>query len=94
VLALRKVLVFHVWAGHEFQGHHQVVSIVHCGRAAGDGEGGGMMDDSRIRRAKADIDDARTILCELADELTDNNLEAARFALNVSIQHLNILEAR
>jgi len=52
------------------------------------------MDDSRIRRAKADIDDARTILCELADELDDDNLEAARFALNVSIQHLNILEAR
>jgi len=52
------------------------------------------MDDSRIRRAKAEIDDARTTLAELADELTDNNLEAARFALNVSIQHLNIMEAR
>jgi hypothetical protein len=51
------------------------------------------MDDSRIRHAKALVDDARTILSEIADEITDNTLEAARFSLNVSIQHLNILEA-
>jgi hypothetical protein len=51
------------------------------------------MDDTRIRRANALIDDARTILAELSDELVDNNLEAARFSLNVSLRHLNILEA-
>jgi hypothetical protein len=51
------------------------------------------MDDSRIRHAKALVDDARTILSEIADEITDNSLEAARFSLNVSIKQLNILEA-
>lgn len=53
-----------------------------------------MMVDSRIGHARALIDDARTILTELADELHGNNaLEAARFSLNLSIKQLNILEA-
>jgi hypothetical protein len=52
-----------------------------------------VLDDSRIRRARALIDDAQAILAELADELTDNNLEAARFSLNLSLRHLSILEA-
>jgi hypothetical protein len=52
-----------------------------------------VLDDSRIRRARALIDDARTVLAELGDELTDNNLEAARLSLNVSLKHLSILEA-
>jgi hypothetical protein len=51
------------------------------------------MNDTRIRQARALIDDARTILAELADEVTDNNLEAARFSLNVSLRHLSILES-
>jgi hypothetical protein len=52
------------------------------------------MDDTRIRQAKALVDDARTLLTELADEVVgNNNLEAARFSCNVAVQHLNILEA-
>lgn len=52
------------------------------------------MDDSRIRYARELVGDAHTILTELAEEIhADNNLEAARFSLNVSIKHLNILEA-
>lgn len=54
----------------------------------------GVVNDSRIGHARALIDDARTILTELGDEIVGNNqLEAARFSLNVSIKHLNILEA-
>ena len=51
------------------------------------------MNDTRIRQARALIADARTILAELSDEISNNNLEASRFSLNVSIKHLNILEA-
>jgi hypothetical protein len=52
-----------------------------------------MNDDTRIRQAKAAIDDARTILAEIADEIDSDPLEAARVSLNVSLCHLNILEA-
>jgi hypothetical protein len=51
------------------------------------------VNDTRIRRARALIDDAHVILAEMGAELSDNNLEAARFSLNVSLKHLNILEA-
>lgn len=58
-----------------------------------------MLDDSRIRRAQAFIDDARTSLVEaldildmLGDEFTNNHLDAARVSANVAISHLNILE--
>lgn len=52
------------------------------------------MKDSRIGHARALIDDARVILSELGDEIVGNNhLDAALFSLNVSIRHLNILEA-
>ena len=52
------------------------------------------MKDSRIGYARALIDDARTVLAELSDEMShNNNLEAARFSLNVSIKQLNVLEA-
>lgn len=53
-----------------------------------------MLNDSRVRQARALIDDARVILSELGDEIIGNNhLDAALFSLNVSIRHLNILEA-
>jgi hypothetical protein len=52
-----------------------------------------VLNDSRIRQAKAAVDDARTLAADLADELPNNNhLTAARFSLNCALQHLKRFE--
>lgn len=58
------------------------------------------MDDTRIRQARAWIDDARTslqealeILTAFSDEVTNNHVDAAKISANVAIAHLNLLEA-
>lgn len=53
------------------------------------------MNDTRIQQTNALIDDARTILAELSEELPQgrdlNQVDAARCALNVALRHLATL---
>lgn len=51
------------------------------------------MDDTRTRQARALIDDARTLLNEILDEICADNLEAAKQSLNVALKHIHIWEA-
>lgn len=50
------------------------------------------MTDSRLKQAEILIDDARTLLADMAEEgFGGDQLEAARCSLNVSLRHLQIL---
>lgn len=55
------------------------------------------MSDSRLSQVTALIDDARTLLADMAEEglpadVENNQLASARFSLNVSLQHIHILQ--
>jgi hypothetical protein len=51
------------------------------------------VDDTRIIQTRSLIQDAQQVLSGLAEEIVGNdNLEAARFSLLITLRHLKILE--
>ncbi len=53
------------------------------------------MTDSRTRQVAALIDDARTLLADMADEgVQSDQLLAARCSLNVSLRYVALLETQ
>lgn len=52
------------------------------------------MPDTRTRQVAACLDEARTLLADLAEDgLKSNNLDAARCSINVTLKYVDILEA-
>lgn len=55
-------------------------------------QGDGPVRDSRIIQARAAIDDARTSLADLAEQVSNDHLHAARCSLNLTLRYLDMVE--
>lgn len=57
------------------------------------------MNDSRLQQAEAALDDARTLLADILEELPDNDRDAndirlTRLAINTAIGNIHTLKTR